>query len=273
MTSLDHLRTFVTVYRAGSFSEAAAQLGISQPTVTAHMKALEEQLGYPLVTRGTSGIVPTAKGDELARSAAASVDALDDLLYAAAPGAVQLGGASDFLTAMVLPRLAELTTLPVTVTFGLADDLLDSLRAGSLDVVISSVQPHGPGLVAVPFFDEEFVLVGAARWQGVPLEEVPVIAYAPGLPIIRRYWRTVFQRRPEGLRLAAVVPDLRGILAAVSSGAGMSVLPTYLAQTALDEGEVVQLHVPNFAPLNTLYLVTRDGEPFTELSAALAAIR
>lgn len=277
--SLDHLRTLVTVYRAGSFSEAASLLGISQPTVTAHIRALEEGMGFPIFDRGVTGVTATAKGRELAESAEAHVDALDDLLAPVVAGSVHLGGAAEFVTAKVMPRLASLlqvTGAPIIVTLGLADAHLADLRDGRLDLVISSVPPRGPGVESVPFFDEEFALVAAPRWSSTPVEDVPLIAYAPGLPIIRRYWRSVFGAQPGGLAVAAIVPDLRGIVTALCDGAGMSVLPDYLIRDALADGSLVCLHEPEVAPLNTLYVVTRAGEPsgaVRALASAIAQIR
>jgi DNA-binding transcriptional LysR family regulator len=264
MANLEHLRTFVTVFRTGSLSSAAALLGISQPTATAHISALEHSLGYSLFERSRTGVLATSKGEALARLSAPHVDALEDV-DGDAEDWVHLGGAPEFLTTMVLPHLAKISP-KVIVTFGLADDLLDSLRAGGLDIVLSTVQPRGTRLVAQPFYDEEFALVAAPSWSGTPLEEVPVIAYSGSLPIVRRYWRTVFGRRPSELVIAAIIPDLRGVLAAVESGAGMSVLPTYL----LRKSSVIWMHTPEFAPLNSTYLVTRAGD--TRHQAVLDAL-
>ena len=60
--SLDQLRTFVTVVRAGSLTRAARLLGVSQATVSAHVDALEATLGVRLFERDRSGVTPTAKG-------------------------------------------------------------------------------------------------------------------------------------------------------------------------------------------------------------------
>ncbi|MEU0852465.1 LysR family transcriptional regulator [Streptomyces flaveolus] len=78
------------------------------------------------------------------------------------------------------------------------------------------------------------------------------------LPIVRRYWRSEFGHRPPN-PVAVVVPDLRAVLVAVIAGAGISVLPRYLAEPALHAGSVEQLHRSAVPPLNTLYLVTRSG--------------
>ncbi|MFK4790851.1 LysR family transcriptional regulator [Microbacterium sp. ZW T5_56] len=270
---LEHLRTFVTVHRTGSLTEAAALLGLSQPTVTARIKELEAACGHPLFDRTRTGVTATARGDELARAAAASVDLLDDLLtsHLSAPAtAIQLGGPAELLSVMVVPRLADIVAVigaPVQLTFGVADSLLDMLRAGALDIVVSAVRPHARGISAAPLYDEEFVLVGAPRWRDHsprtefdPWAEIPVVAYAQNLPIIRRYWQSVFARRPDGLTVTAVIPDLRGVRDAVLAGAGMSVLPEYLVRDHLVRGELVLLDTPEVAPLNTVYVATRSGE-------------
>lgn len=70
------LRTFLAVHRAGSFTAAARQLGLSQPTVTTQMRSLEEQLGRELFERQPRGVVPTSVADELAAEVAAPLDAL-----------------------------------------------------------------------------------------------------------------------------------------------------------------------------------------------------
>jgi DNA-binding transcriptional LysR family regulator len=270
---LDLLRTVITVHRIGSFSGAARMLGISQPTVTAHVAALEEHFGYLLFTRLPRGVQTTARGEELVSEVAPSIDALDDLVaFAGARDAIDapsihLAGPAEFMSAVVLPRITRFdpqATGPVRVTFGLADELLEQLREGAHDLVVSSIRPRVRGITAAPLFDEEFVLVAAPRWIGDAnidrLESIPVVAYAEHLPIVRRYWRSVFGRRPDGLAIVAIIPDLRGILAAIVDGAGMSVLPRYLVERSLRTGELVVVHTPEVAPLNTLYLATRAGD-------------
>lgn len=260
-SALDHLRTFATVYRVGSITEASRLLGISQPAASAHISALEQSLGYLLFTRDRRGVSPTAKADELAREVGSHIDALDDVLSAGVIGAgmLHLAGPGELLQHLILPNLARFES-PVTVSFGLADDLLERLRAGDVDLVVSAIRPRIAGLTATALYDEEFVLVASPVWKGRAVDDIPVVAYSDNLAIVRRYWRSVFDRRPATLRVAAIVPDLRGILVAIESGIGMSVLPTYLAAPALESGSLVVLNDPDVAPLNTVYLATRTGD-------------
>lgn len=73
---LNLLRTFLAVYRSGSFTGAARLLGLSQPTVTTQMRALERQTGRELFERLPRGVTPTPVADELAARVAAPLDEL-----------------------------------------------------------------------------------------------------------------------------------------------------------------------------------------------------
>ncbi|MEU8634954.1 LysR family transcriptional regulator [Amycolatopsis sp. NPDC048633] len=266
------MRTFLAVHRAGSLTGAAPSLGLSQPTVTAQVRALEEQLGRQLFVRRARGVTPTPAADELAARVAPHVDALSSLTVGeadpfAAP--VHLAGPAELTTARVLPALAGLVAsgLKLRVTFGLADDLLAGLSQRRSDLVVSTIRPRGRGLTATPLTDEEFVLVGPRGFDGDP-RTAPLVAYAEDLPIIRRYWRSVLGVRPPA-GPSVVVPDLRGVLTCVLAGFGVSVLPRYLCAAELASGDLVALLDPVEPPINTLFVVTR-AEP---CRAGPAAVR
>ncbi|MFD9318843.1 LysR family transcriptional regulator [Streptomyces sp. NPDC060053] len=272
---LNLLRTFLAVYRSGSFTGAAQLLGLSQPTVTTQMRALERQAGRELFERRPRGVSPTAVADELAARVCAP---LDELATVAGPdpgagraGPVHLAGPAELLCTRALPALAPLVAggVRLRVATGLTDPLLEELRAGRHDLVIATTRPRGRTLTAVPLTDEEFVLVAAPAWAErlrgplaadgpAALHSVPLVTYAEDLPIARRYWRHVFGRRLSG-SAAVTVPDLRGVLAAVVAGAGITVLPRYLCLGELARGALVPLHEPVDPPINTAFLVQRPG--------------
>ncbi|MEU5634845.1 LysR family transcriptional regulator [Streptomyces rishiriensis] len=275
---LNLLRTFLAVYRSGSFTGAAQLLRLSQPTVTTQMRALERQTGRELFERLPRGVSPTAVADALAARVSAPLDELavvadpDPAAGRAGPAdPVHLAGPAELLCTRALPALAPLVAggVRLRVATGLTDALLEELRAGRHDLVVATTRPRGRTLHAVPLADEEFVLVGAPAWaerlrgplaaEGpAALHGVPLITYAEDLPIARRYWRHVFGRRLSG-SAAVTVPDLRGVLAATAAGAGVTVLPRYLCLGELASGALVPLHEPPDPPINTAYLVQRPG--------------
>ncbi|MGX1479828.1 UNVERIFIED_CONTAM: DNA-binding transcriptional LysR family regulator [Streptomyces canus] len=90
-----------------------------------------------------------------------------------------------------------------------------------------------------------------------------MVTYAEDLPIIRRYWRTIFGKQHTA-PAAVAVPNLYAVLSAVNAGAGYSVLPRSLCQDHLDSGRLTLLHDPEEPPLNTLFpspAPRRRGKP------------
>jgi DNA-binding transcriptional LysR family regulator len=274
------LRTFVTVHRAGSFTRAAALLGLSQPAVTSQIRTLERQLGRPLFLRQARGVTPTTIGDELAHKAAPHLDALVQIAETGLEAdsslrTLHLAGPPEFTAERALPALTELIgddgqRFALRASFGNAEEALEGLAAGHHDLAISTARPRGSLLTATPLCDEEHVLVAAPRWvphidsdklrrEGAPaLENLPVVEVHESLPFIARYWASVFDSLPAASG-AVIVPDLRAVLACATTGAGLAVLPRYLCGPALERGAVVALTEPAVPPLRTYFLVVRTG--------------
>ncbi|MFF8015587.1 LysR substrate-binding domain-containing protein [Streptomyces sp. NPDC007929] len=274
------LRTFVTVHRAGSFTRAAALLGLSQPAVTSQIRTLERQLGRPLFLRQARGVTPTSIGDELAHKAAPHLDALVEITETgldedSSLRTLHLAGPPEFTAERALPALTELTGedgqgFALRASFGNAEETLEGLSAGHHDLAISTAQPRGALLTATALCDEEHVLVAAPRWAeqlgtGRPdrgpepaLEKMPVVEVHESLPFVSRYWASVFDS-PPAVPGTVIVPDLRAVLACAVAGAGLAVLPRYLCAAALERGEVIALYEPAVPPLRTYFLVVRTG--------------
>jgi DNA-binding transcriptional LysR family regulator len=276
--SLDLLRTFQAVYRAGAVTAAARLLRLTQPTVTAQLRALETAVGQPLFVRQARGVRPTAAGDDLAHRLDGPLDALADIAAdlartpTLAGRTLRLGGPAELTSTRVLPALADTVAAGVAVRarLGLADDLAGDLAAGMLDLVVSTVRPRRPGLHVEPLCDEEFVLVASpallarldpdllADRPARALAGLPLLAYAEDLPVVRRWWRHVLGTAPPH-RAALVVADLRGLRAAAVAGAGTTVLPRYLCADDLATGRLLTPVATDDPPINTLYLATRTA--------------
>ncbi|MDK0520834.1 LysR family transcriptional regulator [Streptomyces sp. ML-6] len=272
------LRTFVTVHRAGSFTRAAALLGLSQPAVTSQIRTLERQLGRPLFLRRARGVTPTTIGDELAHRAAPHLDALIEITEAeldeeSGVRTLHLAGPPEFTSVRALPALTPFVAQGLALRssfFARAEEALEGLAAGHHDLAIATARPRGGLLTATPLCDEEHVLVAAPRWAGrlgpgtlrhkgpVVLAQLPVVEVHESLPLVSRYWTAVFES-PPAVSGTVIVPDLRAVLECTAAGAGLAVLPRYLCERALERGELVALLDPPVPPLRTYFLAVRTG--------------
>ncbi|MEV3989655.1 LysR family transcriptional regulator [Streptomyces sp. NPDC049837] len=272
------LRTFVTVHRAGSFTRAAALLGLSQPAVTSQIRTLERQLGRPLFLRQARGVTPTTIGDELAHRAAPHLDALVEIAEAGLDDesgvrTLHLAGPPEFTSVRALPALTTLVSQGLAVRTSLvsaAEEVLDGLAAGHHDLAIATARPRGGLLTATPLCDEEHVLVASPRWAArlapgvllrkgaVVLEQLPVVEVHESLPFVARYWAAVFESKPAAAA-TVIAPDLRAVQESAASGAGLAVLPRYLCEDDLASGRLVALLDPPVPPLRTYFVVVRTG--------------
>ncbi|EST37497.1 hypothetical protein N566_12740 [Streptomycetaceae bacterium MP113-05] len=273
------LRTFLTVHRAGSFTRGAALLGLSQPAVTGQIRSLENQIGRPLFHRMARGVAATAVGEELARKVAPHLDALTEVtergLHQDGTGrrTVHLAGPPEFTALRAVPALTALIEQGVSlrVAFGTTEEVLEGLAAGHSDLALTTGRPRGRLLTGTPLCDEELVLVAAARWAariGGPvavrtdgpsaLEHVPALSVHERMPLMTRYWTTVFEE-PMHQSGTVIAPDLRAVLQCVLNGAGMAVLPRYLCTEHLRNGTLVALLEPTVPPLRTYFLTVRAG--------------
>lgn len=248
---------------------------------------METEVAEPLFIRLHRGVAPTPRAHALARELAPHLDAVDDIVQTMASprdvaGLVRIGAPPDLLAVKVLPALVPLLDLGLRLHGrpGTDANLLASLRARRLDLIVLPGRQSSGDLTQAPLFDEELVLVAAPSWARriglgavaaagpAALIGVPLVAYSEELPIIRLYFEQVFGEPSTG-RAALVVRDLRAVAESVAAGAGVSVLPRYHLTDKLARGDLVELHRPVRPPTNTVYHTHRRGplDPPTALVA------
>lgn len=257
--SIDDLGVFAAVMRAGSFTRAAAQLGISQPAVSRIVRGLETRLGARLLNRTTRSLAPTRSGAALLADLAPALDTIDAaitrLLAAgdAPAGSIRLTAERHGYDLVLAPMLASfLAAYPlISVEVSLADAFVDAVKLGfdgglrladlvERDMVALRVGP-----------DLAFAVVGSPRLlAGGPLPATPgdiaahpCIAYRQPRTGGLHAWR--FEK--NGRRLSVqpqgrlVLDDGPAILGAALAGAGLAYL--FLDQVAdhLAAGRLVRV--------------------------------
>ncbi len=160
--NLNDLLAFVTVAREGSFTRAAATLGVTQSALSQAVRALEERLRIRLLTRTTRSVAPTAAGERLAKAIGhrfdeieAELDALTELRDKPA-GTVRITCGDHVLRTVLLPKLTPLLreypdiTLEFDMSYGFRDIVAERFDAGvrlgkTIDKDMIAV-PIGPSL-------------------------------------------------------------------------------------------------------------------------------
>jgi DNA-binding transcriptional LysR family regulator len=150
----NQLRGFLATAEAGSLSAAARKLGLTQPTLSRQVAALEASLGVTLFERVGKTLMLTATGVELLDHAKAMGGAADALSLAAtgrsqdAEGIVSIS-ASDGMAAFILPRIVKRIVLeaPRIAIEVVASNALSDLRRREADIAIRHVRPDQPDLI------------------------------------------------------------------------------------------------------------------------------
>ena len=168
-------RTFLVVAETGSFIDAARKMHITQSTVSARIKGLEDLLGRPLFERSKSGAALTDAGEQFRKHALALVRVwqhaqLEVGLSAQHRDHLSVGGPQSLWDGFMLKWVAWLRSsipdIAVSASAGLGSVLTQRLIEGTLDLAVMYRPAQPPGLIIEHLFDEEFVLVTSAKTSG-----------------------------------------------------------------------------------------------------------
>lgn len=140
--NFNDLLAFVTVTREGSFTRAAAQLGVSQSALSHTIRALEARLGLRLLTRTTRSVAPTEAGQRLFLTVAPRFEEIDAELAALTElrdkpaGTIRITTAEHAANTVLWPKLVELLPnypdirVEISVDYGLTDIVAQRYDAG-----------------------------------------------------------------------------------------------------------------------------------------------
>lgn len=267
---LQHLRTFVEVYRERSISAAARKLGLTQPAVSQHIAALEATIERELFERHSRGVIPTPTADELASSLGDSLDVAEAALFAARArspdmsGAVRLIGNGDFLAEVVSARLLPLlrTGLRLHIEAAAREEIRAALLKDQHDLGLGgdpiqdrrlrSIKIHEEPLFAVAAPTVATRILGAGDLaQGLSAE--PVLAYNLERPLLDN-WLSANAIALRSLPPALTGQDLRFLRSMMRRGFGWTVLPGYLCAEQLRSGELAEIPPPVSRPKQSYYL-------------------
>jgi len=228
------LRTFLAVAETRSFTGAGVQLGLSQPTVSQHIRKLEDAAGRTLVSRDTRDVRLTDNGDAMAgfaRTILAAHNAASSYFSGSAMRGRLRFGAGDDLAITQLPRILRhfrqlypQINLELTVTQ--TAPLYRRLQAGQLDLIFVKQMP-GEEPEGVRVSRDAMVWVGHEKTILEPDQPVPVVAYqAPS--VSRQIGLDALEAAGRTWRITCNSREVSGLLAAVRAGLGVAVFPQSL---------------------------------------------
>ena len=252
---LQELMVFVRTAESGSFSRAARELGLSQPSVSRIVSELETRLGVKLLLRTTRRVTPTEAGTSFlprARQVLHELEAAEDAARGtdSLRGTLRIAMPVTFGTREVIPRLpAFLTAHPqLRIELMMSDDMHDLIAEGA-DLAIRFGQLTDSSFGARRLATAPRLLVAAPVYlatRGTPAAPADLSAHdcitGPG-GLTRTSW--VFHRNGAAFsvdvegRIEATSGE--GVIACVKAGFGIAVASAWMCRAELASGLLVQV--------------------------------
>ena len=282
---LTQLRSFVTVAAEGHVTHAAEKLHLSQPTISSHIRALEDELGVKLFERRARGVALTRSGKLLLEDAhkvlAASLHLRDHAraLSGSVDARVRIGTILDAHHLRLGDVISEMREryklIQVELQLAVSGVGIEKVLDGELDVAFVLGEPRDPLLRVLPLEKQHYVVVIPHTWEGQikTWQDLAARPWALTPPKGRINQMAHEMLRARSLAPASVViADQESLLRdLVASGVGASFLREDLACDAVNAGEM--LIWPEGAAdtmLNLIYLKARENSP--EIRALLRSV-
>lgn len=270
------LQAFAKVYDLRSFSRAGEELLLSQPTISAHIMALEEELGAQLFDRLGRTVLPTQAGDVLYRYCSTIFSQLDlakaDILALSkrVAGDLIIGG-STIPAQYIIPRLVarflgEYPEVRVDLRGGDTSEITAMVAAGEIHAGIIGAPARQPELVSRPLLEDSLVLVGSRAQAGTSLTGEDWRERLVALPWVMREpgsgTRLALESAlvgagidPRAMRPVLQVHSSLAVLECVAAGLGVSVVSHMAARSYLDRDAVVRMDTPFLTMRRSFYSV------------------
>lgn len=278
------LESFTAVVRLGSFTRAAEQLYISQPTISTHIRMLEEELNTRLILRTTKSIDVTPEGRKLYEHSVNILQLRDRMIRDCSPGAKKIIhlGASTIPSAYVLPKvLPEFGRTHPDTYFVIhqsdSQGVIDSLRDGLNDVGLVGMDCSEENLTCRSFCRDRMVLITPVtdRYLRMQQSGVSPVDLLRGEPVILREKGSGSKKSvdrfleqvgvtDDKLQVVARINDPEAIKNLVAGGLGVSIISQRAARNYVEEKRLLEFELPEWANVRRLYLIyrtDREDEP------------
>jgi len=289
------LQGLVEIARTGTIGRAAEQLFITQPALTARLKALEAELDCALVVRGRGGSRLTEAGRALLPYAVRAIEAIDEgaqrarELAGGRAGALAIG-AAPAVSAYVLPAVlrrfrAAYPDAQLSVRSGHSEELLELVLRGDVEVGImrplrhpdvTSTAVYEDGLVLVAHRGHPFTRLPHIRMEDLAGEQLVMFDRASSYHDLTR---TMFRAAGVRPRSFLEVDNIDAAKRMVQEDLGVALLPRSAVQADFRGQQLRAIRVTDMTPVRRTIVAVRrrdSGPPtgplatFLELLVALA---
>ena len=260
MIDIRQLQVFLAVWEHRSFSKAARAVFLTQPTVSGHMKTLEDALGIRLFDRTGRNIFPTKAGELLYPYAKKALKIMDEIteeinLFKGADGGQIFLGGSNIPGQYILPRiLGEFKwmhpKIEVMLSIGDSRSVTEMLLEREIDIGMVGAVFESDHLEFIPTFEDRLVLIsrpglGSAFANGITipqvLYELPMVFREEGSGT-RLMTETALKEQAgvdlKKLKIVAEMGSTEAVKQGVKSGMGYAIVSERSVKDEVQHGAI-----------------------------------
>lgn len=271
---IHHLRVFVSVFRNRSFSKASVELYLSQPTISDHVKALEEEFNCKLFDRLGRTIIPTKEAEVLYSHAIEIIEkahALKDIMGQVKKeltGELTIG-ASTIPGIYLMPSIiSSFRKTHPSLTFQIvvsdSKGIVDKVSRHELFIGIGGAWMSNINIEYIPFMEDELIAVCSPSFiktNTMTLKELAntsLIFREEGSGTRRELEKTFESNRipANNLKIAGIFSSVDAVKQAVKEGLGLSVVSRLSVKDELEYKMLKEVNIKDIEMKRKFYLIT-----------------
>lgn len=272
------LKIFTKVVDTKSFSKASSLINLSQPTVSSHIKELEDHFGCRLIDRLGKESIPTKAGEILYTFARKLLDlqnqtelAIHDFL-GNVKGNLVIGG-STIPSGFIIPKLIgpfkqKFPGISISLVTGDTTQIVDNIISGEIEIGLVGARMEHPHVFQEQLIKDEMrvVLPADHKWANRKfidckmLFKLPFIAREKGSGTWRCISETLFKAGygTENLNVTVTFGSTASVVQGILNHVGVSILSTIAVQDDIRQGRLIALPVKDLDLTRFFYLTTHS---------------
>lgn len=265
MLNLDILRSFVEVAQSGSFSKAALNLGLSQPTVSEHIRLLEARLGEGLIIRGRRKSDLTPAGEKVLTTARRIMALSAGLFTINRASSIQLGVSSNILVYYLAAQVAGLNPSEVTMQIKSNPELAKALIEGVIDAAIVEWPIEHTNVMSRKLFEDSLVVILSPEHPlstnaSITVKQLKTLKLFGGESGTGTFslLKKAFGQEVDDLQIGGNLGSTEAVKRAVMGNAGASIVLEGSVKQELADGRLVGLPVKGHQLSKNFYVCARD---------------
>jgi len=278
---IKHLETFLRVASLKSFTKAASELFLTQPTISKQLSDLEKSLGVKLIDRTKRSVSLTKAGEILLKYAkdlqCLKKEIIDEIsaFKGLEKGSIAIG-ASNIPGIYILPQVfsffkKKFTNIYIKLVISDSKDITASMSEGIYDIGFVGTKDNTAKLEYRKFLDDQIVFIAPLNYPDTilinHLSKYPIILREPGSGTRNHFENTIksiHSQKESMFKIAAEITNTESIKNAVKGGLGISYMSKIAIKDDLEHRTLKVINVKGIPEIKrSFYIVTRKGKTIT----------